>query len=72
MSSRTLDSWAQIKLGDELVENEARAQIQRQVRCLIRDISSPWRTVELTPQPVETMVMDALQQVCHYYAAFNQ
>ncbi|KAK0439172.1 kinase-like domain-containing protein [Armillaria borealis] len=62
MSGRTLDSWAQIKLDDGLDENEARAQVHSQVQSLIRDIPFPWRTVELTPQLVEIMVMDILQQ----------
>ncbi len=71
MSGRTLDNWAKIKLDDKLVENEARAQIQRKVQSLIRGVPLPWMTVELTPQPVETLVMDVLQQVCHY-GAFNR
>ncbi|SJL08824.1 uncharacterized protein ARMOST_12195 [Armillaria ostoyae] len=59
---RALSSWTEILLDDGLVENEARAQIQSQVQSLIRDIRLPWKTAELTPQRVETVVMDVLQQ----------
>ncbi|KAK0439169.1 kinase-like domain-containing protein [Armillaria borealis] len=59
---RTLNSWTQIKLDDGRSEYVARAQIRSQVQSLIRDIPFPWMTVELTPQQVETVVMDALQQ----------
>ncbi len=69
--ARALNSWSQIKLDDGLNKNEARYQIQSHIQSLIRDIPSPWMTVALTPQPVETMVMDALQQVC-YDRAFNR
>ncbi|KAK0471433.1 kinase-like domain-containing protein [Armillaria novae-zelandiae] len=63
MVGQTLDSWAQIRLDDGLVTNEAlRVQIRRQVQDLIRGISLPWKTVGLTPQPVATLVMDVLQQ----------
>ncbi|KAK0190062.1 kinase-like domain-containing protein [Armillaria mellea] len=55
-------SWAHIKLDDELVEREARAQIRNQVWSLIRDLPSPWSSVGLTPQLAETVVMDVLQQ----------
>ncbi|KAK0190042.1 kinase-like domain-containing protein [Armillaria mellea] len=55
-------SWAHIKFDDELVEYEARAQVRSQVRSLIRDLPFSWRSVGLTPQPVETVVMDVLQQ----------
>lgn len=68
---RTLISWAQIKRDDELKENEARAQIQSQVQSLIQNIPFPWRTVALITQPVEAVVMDVMQQVCHS-RAFNQ
>ncbi len=67
-----MNSWTEIKLDDGLVENEARAQIQSQVQSLIRDIRFPWTTAELTPQRVETLVMDVLQQVCHHDRAFNR
>ncbi|KAK0231912.1 kinase-like domain-containing protein [Armillaria nabsnona] len=57
-----MNSWTEIKLDDGLVENEARAQIQSQIQSLIRDIRLPWKTAELTPQRVEAVVMDVLQQ----------
>ncbi len=68
---RIPNSWAQIKLDDGIGENEARAQIQIQIQSVIRDNRLPWRTVELTPQRVGTVVIDILQQVC-YYEVFNQ
>ncbi len=71
LMSPALDSWTGLKLDDELDENQARARIRTQVQSLLRTMPSPWKTVELTPQPVETMVMDVLQQVC-YDRAFNR
>ncbi|KAK0231896.1 kinase-like domain-containing protein [Armillaria nabsnona] len=50
--------WAGIKPVHELDKKNVLAQIQSR----LRNIPFPWKTVELTPQPVETMVMDVLQQ----------
>ncbi|KAK0213807.1 kinase-like domain-containing protein [Armillaria fumosa] len=59
---RALNSWTQIELDDGVAENVARLQVQSQIWSLIHNLSSPWRTVKMTPQPVVAVVMDVLQQ----------
>ncbi|KAK0485347.1 kinase-like domain-containing protein [Armillaria luteobubalina] len=53
-----LQGWNNINPDDE--ESDVRAQI----RCLVRDVSSPWRSVELEliSPSVQILVMDVLQQ----------
>ncbi|KAK0461544.1 kinase-like domain-containing protein [Armillaria novae-zelandiae] len=60
--SRVLNSWTQIELNYGLAESVARDLVRSQVQTLINGISSPWRSVKSTPQPVVAVVMDVLQQ----------
>ncbi|KAK0435893.1 kinase-like domain-containing protein [Armillaria borealis] len=52
----SLHGWDQINLDD--AETDVRVQIQ----SLIRDVPSPWETLELISPLVEIKVMDVLQQ----------
>ncbi len=57
MSRLCLYSWAQINLDEE-------TDVRTQIQSLIRDVPSPWETVELISPLVEIMVVDVLQRVC--------
>lgn len=59
---RVMNSWAQIKLDNGLAGHAAQTQVSSQVQSLIHNLSFPWKTVEMTPQPVAIVVMDVLQQ----------